>query len=50
MQARCYFCDAGLAENSHKYKVGLNEELICEECYVKMVNRRKTLDEDPAGR
>ena len=43
MVAKCYFCDAELAESSHTYRVGLREELICEECYVKMVNRRKAL-------
>jgi hypothetical protein len=45
MQARCYFCDAELTENGHTFKVGLREERICEECYVKTVNRRKALEE-----
>ena len=43
MKARCYFCDAEIVGSGHPFKIGLREELVCEECYVKMVNRRKAL-------
>ena len=49
MQATCYFCDTELVGIGHVYKVGIREEHICEECHVKMVNRKKALENDGAG-
>jgi len=40
MRPRCYFCDTELEGEGHPFKIGLREEPVCEECYVKSVNRR----------
>ena len=46
MKARCYFCDSEIQGSGHPFKIGLKEELVCEECYVKSVNRRRAKDEE----
>jgi hypothetical protein len=44
MEVRCYLCDAELDKDAKPFKIGTKEELICSECYLKTVNRRKALD------
>ena len=46
MKSKCYFCDADLLIVSHSFKIGMMEEPVCEECYVKTVNRSKAKQED----
>ncbi len=46
MKARCYFCDTELESSGHPFRIGPREEVICEECYVKSVNRRKAREEE----
>ncbi len=46
MKPRCYFCDTELESSGHPFKIGLREEVICEECYVKSVNRRKAKEQE----
>ncbi len=49
MKARCYFCDSEVEGSGHPFKIGTKEETVCEECYVKSVNRRKAKEtERPA--
>ena len=45
MEVRCYLCDEELDKDAKPFKVGMKEELVCNECYQKTVNRRKVLDE-----
>jgi hypothetical protein len=45
VEVKCYLCDEELDKNAKPFKIGMKEELICNECYLKTVNRRKTLDE-----
>ena len=45
MEVRCYLCDEELDADARPFKVGMKEELVCNECYQKTVNRRKALDE-----
>ncbi len=46
MKPRCYFCDSEIEGTPHTFKVGPKEELVCEECYVKTLNRRKATGDD----
>jgi hypothetical protein len=46
MELRCYLCDEELDASAKPFKVGAKEELICNECYTKTVNRRKAMDKD----
>ncbi|MDA4127979.1 MAG: hypothetical protein OK422_00710 [Thaumarchaeota archaeon] len=46
MKSRCYFCDQELEKSVHTFKFGLKEELVCEECYVKTLNRREALGKE----
>lgn len=45
-QRKCYLCDSDIEGSSHPFKIGLREELVCDECYVKTVNRRKAMQEE----
>ena len=45
MKPRCYFCDSEVEGSRRTFKIGLKEELVCEECYVKTLNRRKAVEE-----
>lgn len=49
MKTKCYFCDTELGVVTHTFKVGMREEPVCDECFVKTVNRRKAKDRDPTG-
>jgi hypothetical protein len=49
VKAKCYFCDNELAAVTHTFKIGMREEPVCDECFVKTVNRRKTKEQDPTG-
>ena len=46
MKARCYFCDAVIEGSGHPFKIGLREEVVCEECFVKSVNRRRVREDE----
>lgn len=46
MEVRCYLCDQELGADAKPFKIGIKEELVCNECYQKTVNRRATLDKD----
>jgi hypothetical protein len=46
VEVRCYLCDQELDKDAKPFKIGIKEELICNECYQKTVNRRRTLDLD----
>ncbi|MGD1054698.1 MAG: hypothetical protein ABR867_01265 [Nitrososphaerales archaeon] len=46
MKPRCYFCDSELDVVLHTFRIAPREEPVCEECYTKMTNRRKTKDEE----
>lgn len=39
LKPKCYFCDTELEVALHTFKVGPKDEPVCEECYVKTVNR-----------
>ena len=41
MKPKCYFCDIDLQVVVHTFKIGPKDEPVCEECYLKTVNRRK---------
>lgn len=41
---KCYLCDSEIDSNGNPFKIGLREEVICEECHTKTINRRKTLE------
>ncbi len=49
MKANCYFCDTELQVVVHSFRVGPKDEPVCEECYTKTVNRRKTESEGGAA-
>jgi hypothetical protein len=44
VEVRCYLCDQELDKDAKPFRIGIKEELVCNECYQKTVNRRKTLD------
>jgi len=44
LELRCYLCDEELGKDAKAFKVGMKEEMICNECFTKTVNRRKALD------
>ncbi|HXW37729.1 MAG TPA: hypothetical protein VEJ36_07515 [Nitrososphaerales archaeon] len=46
MKATCYFCDTELSLVAHTFKIGTRDEPVCDDCYVKTVNRKKALGED----
>jgi hypothetical protein len=49
IQLKCYLCDSEIGSNGHPFKIGLKEEVICEECYVKTLNRRKAVSGDDSA-
>ncbi len=49
MKAKCFFCDTELNVVVHTFKVGPREEPVCEECYVKTVNRKKAKEAESSG-
>ena len=50
MKARCYFCDAEIEGSGHPFKIGHREEVVCEECFVKSVNRRRAKENEEKSR
>ena len=46
MREKCYFCDAELETVEHSFRVGPREEPVCDECYLKTVNRRNAKAEE----
>lgn len=46
MLLKCYLCDSEIDSTALPFKIGLREELICEECHVKTANRRRALAEE----
>ncbi len=46
MKAKCYFCDTELSVVVHTFKIGTKEEPVCDECFTKTVNRKKTLERE----
>ncbi|MDA4117361.1 MAG: hypothetical protein OK455_03355 [Thaumarchaeota archaeon] len=40
---KCYLCDSEIKTQGRSFKIGAKEELICDSCYTKTVNRRKAL-------
>jgi hypothetical protein len=44
MKSKCYFCDDELQSTPRSFSIGSKEEFICEECYIKTVNRKKALE------
>ncbi|MDA4124229.1 MAG: hypothetical protein OK438_02075 [Thaumarchaeota archaeon] len=49
MKPKCYFCDIELEVVLHSFKVGPRDEPVCEECYMKTVNRQKAKEEETKG-
>ena len=49
LRATCYFCDTELQVVLHTFRVGPREEPVCEECYLKTVNRRAAKAEEEKG-
>lgn len=49
MKPKCYFCDIELQVVAHTFKIGSRDEPVCEECYLKTVNRRKAETSDPGS-
>ncbi len=47
MNTKCYFCDSELEVVLHTYRMSTREEPVCEECYMKTVNRRKATEAGP---
>jgi len=50
MKPKCYFCDTELDVVLHTFRVGPKDEPVCEECYLKTINRRKAKVEEDRGR
>lgn len=50
MKQKCYFCDTELEAVAHTFRIALREEPVCEECYIKTVNRRKAKEEESDGK
>ena len=46
MKTKCYFCDTELNIVLHTFRVGPKDEPVCEECYLKTVNRKKAKAEE----
>ena len=44
MRPKCFFCDTDLEVVAHTFKIGPRDEPVCEECYVKTVNRKKATE------
>jgi hypothetical protein len=42
LKAKCYFCDTELEVVLHTFKVGPRDEPVCEDCFVKTMNRMKS--------
>lgn len=49
MKAKCFFCDTELEVVLHTFKVGPRDEPVCEECYMKTVNRRAAKEAESKG-
>jgi transposase-like protein len=46
LKPKCYFCDSELEVVLHTFRVMPREEPVCEECYTKMTNHKKTRAEE----
>jgi hypothetical protein len=46
VKSKCYFCDSELIVVSHTFKIALKEEPVCEECFLKTVNRTRAKQQD----
>ena len=46
MRHKCYFCDTELGVVVHTFRVGPRDEPVCEECYLKTINRQKAKAEE----
>jgi ribosome-binding protein aMBF1 (putative translation factor) len=40
---KCYFCDREIEKAEHSFKIGSKVEPVCDECYLKTMNRKKAL-------
>jgi len=49
LKPKCYFCDTDLGVVLHTFKVGPREEPVCEECFLKTVNRQRAKQEESKG-
>lgn len=43
---RCYFCDSEIEKVEHSFKIGVKAEPVCNECYIKTINRKKAFNND----
>ena len=50
MDLKCYLCDGTVSGTPFTFKIGMKEELICEECNLKTTNRRKALQDEAASK
>jgi hypothetical protein len=50
LRPKCYFCDTELEVVPHTFKSGPRDEPVCDECYLKMVNRRNAKVEEDRKR
>jgi hypothetical protein len=46
MEQKCYLCDGDLGSDARPFRIGMREEQVCGECYMKTMNRRKALEEE----
>ena len=45
MRPKCFFCDSDLEVVAHTFRIGPREEPVCEECFVKTINRRRAQEQ-----
>ena len=49
MKPKCYFCDTELMVVVRTFKFGQRDEPVCDECFMKTVNRRKAESQGSVG-
>lgn len=46
MKTNCYLCDSEIEKVEHSIKFGPRDEPVCEECFIKTVNRQRARREE----
>jgi len=46
LKPKCFFCNTELDVVLHTFRVGPRDEPVCEECYLKTINRQKAKAEE----
>lgn len=46
MKPSCYLCDSELEKVEHTIRFGHRDEPVCEECFIKTVNRQRAKQEE----